>query len=214
MAAAHTDYRPYYLDAASARLQSALPAPAQTSYAPLEQDGGVHHATFDLKFDKTTELVGHMKLKLWVSADGADDMDLFVAIQKFDAQGDEVTFPYYMQFDDGPVALGWLRVSHRELDTAQSTKYQPVLAHRRELKLKPGEIVPVEIEIWPSGTLFHAGESLRLLIQGSDVKKYPKTIAVYVRHEETVNRGRHIIHTGGDHDSHLLVPVTREQADA
>jgi predicted acyl esterase len=111
------------------------------------------------------------------------------------------------------VALGWLRVSHRELDPVRSTPYQPVLAHRRELKLNPGEIVPVEIEIWPSGTLFHAGESLRLLIQGSDVKKYPKTIAVYVRHEDTVNRGRHVIHTGGQHDSHLLLPVTKVEGE-
>lgn len=210
---AHTRYQAFYLDAASAALRATLPTPAQTSYVPLEQDSGTHHATFDLKFDKTTELVGHMKLKLWVSADGADDMDLFVAIQKFDAQGSEVTFPYYMQFDDGPVALGWLRVSHRELDPTRSTPYQPVLAHRRELKLNPGEIVPVEIEIWPSGTLFHAGETLRLLIQGSDVKKYPKTLSVYVRHEDTINRGRHIIHSGGEYDSHLLLPVTRVEGE-
>jgi hypothetical protein len=26
-------------------------------------------------------------------------------------------------------------------------------------------------------------------------------------HEETVNRGHHVLHAGGQHDSHLLVPV-------
>jgi len=26
-------------------------------------------------------------------------------------------------------------------------------------------------------------------------------------HTATRNRGRHVIHTGGHHDSHLLVPV-------
>lgn len=204
-----TIYTSYYLDAASAKLTESMPAPAQVSYAARDQDGGEHLATFDLTFDTTSEVVGHMKLKLWVSAEDADDMDLFVGIHKFDAQGNEVTFPYYMQFDDGPVALGWLRVSHRELDTAQTTAYQPVLTHQRELKLKPGEIVPVEIEIWPSGTLFHAGERLRLVIQGSDIKKYPREIEVYARHEDSVNRGRHVIHTGGQYDSYLLLPVTR-----
>jgi predicted acyl esterase len=104
------------------------------------------------------------------------------------------------------VALGWLRASHRELDPARSTEYQPVLAHRREQKLKDGEIVPLDIEIWPSGTRFEAGERLRLIIQGRDVKDYAKP-RVHARHEETVNRGRHRIHTGGGHASHLLVPV-------
>ena len=33
-----------------------------------------------------------MKVKLWVSAKGADDMDLFVAVKKFDAQSNEVQF--------------------------------------------------------------------------------------------------------------------------
>jgi len=44
-----------------------------------------------------------------------------------------------------------------------------VLLHRRELKLKPGEIVELNVEIWPGATHFEPGEGLRLLIQGSDV---------------------------------------------
>jgi putative CocE/NonD family hydrolase len=206
-----TDYRPLYLDAAAKTMQgSPLAAMTRASYAPLEAGSGSHEATFDYKFDKTTELVGYMKLKLWVSAEDADDMDLFVAVQKYDAFGNEVTYPYFMQFDDGVVALGWLRVSHRELDKAKSTPYQPVLTHGRELKLKPNEIVPVEIEIWPSGTIFHAGDTLRVLVQGRDIRAYDKKWVVQYRHEDTVNQGKHIIHSGGEYDSHLLIPVTRE----
>jgi len=205
-----TDYRKLYLDAESHALQNSLPSCSETGYAPLETDEGPHEAAFDYKFEKTTELVGHMKLKLWVAAEDANDMDLFIAIKKYDFQGNEVTFPYYMQFDDGAVALGWLRVSHRELDQDKSTPHQPVLLHKRELKLKESEIVPVEIEIWPSGTVFHPGETLRVVVQGSDIKKYDKKWAMYCRHENTVNRGRHVIYSGGGHDSHLLVPVTAE----
>ena len=85
---------------------------------------------------------------------------------------------------------------------------QPVLAHQRELKLKPGEIVPLEIEIWPSGTRFEAGEKLKLIVQGTDLQKYSKIVApIFYRHEDTVNRGHHLIYTGGQYDSHLLVPV-------
>jgi uncharacterized protein len=58
---------------------------------------------------------------------------VFVALQKLDRYGDVVGFPYYAVFEDGPVALGWIRASHRELDDQRSTPWQPVLSpsHRR-----------------------------------------------------------------------------------
>jgi predicted acyl esterase len=109
------------------------------------------------------------------------------------------------------VALGWLRASHRELDPVRSTEYQPVLRHQRELKLAEEEAVPLEIEIWPSGTRFEAGESLRVLIQGSDIYSHPRP-CVQDLHEDTVNKGTHVIHAGGRYDSHLLVPVVPQSA--
>jgi predicted acyl esterase len=198
---ARTQYTPLYLDAASGVLQRSPGKAASCAYAA--SDGG---AAFEFTFSEPRELVGHMKAHLFMEAEGSDDMDVFVALWKLDAGGNVVPFAYYAHFEDGPVALGWLRASHRELDPARSTEYQPVLAHRREQKLKDGEIVPLDIEIWPSGTRFEAGERLRLIIQGRDVKDYAKP-RVHARHEETVNRGRHRIHTGGGHASHLLVPV-------
>ena len=86
-----------------------------------------------------------------------------------------------------PVALGWLRVSHRELDKDKSTPYQPYHKHEREIKLKPGEIVPVEIEIWPSSTLFERGEKLRVVVQGSDIYFYPEEMHTNA-HTATVNK--------------------------
>jgi len=135
-------------------------------------------------------------------------MDIFVAIQKLDTAGQVVPFIFLNLFDNGPVALGWLRASHRELDPEQSTEYQPVLRHRRELKLAEGEIVPLEIEIWPAGTRFEAAESLRVVIQGSDIYTNPKG-SVQDLHQNTVNHGSHVIHAGGQYDSHLLIPVKR-----
>jgi uncharacterized protein len=61
-------------------------------------------------------------------------------------------------------------------------------------------------QIWPSGTAFAAGDTLRLVIQGSDIYRYPEPL-VYARHEATVNVGRHVIHAGGEWDSFLLVPI-------
>ena len=72
--------------------------------------------------------------------------------------------------------------------------------------VKRGVPVPVEIEIWPSGTRFSAGEKLRVVVQGSDIYKYAQWIRL-AGHPETRNAGQHVIHTGGKYDSHLLVPV-------
>jgi predicted acyl esterase len=186
--------------------KSPLGKEAQVGYTVDDMTDKTQNAQFEFKFDEKTELTGHMKLKLWVQADGSDDMDLFVAVEKFDRTGDIVPFQFFGNHEDGPVALGWLRVSHRELDEKRSTPYQPVYKHRREIKLGSGEVVPVEIEILPSGTLFDSGEKLRLVVQGSDVYNYPEEYHSQ-GHTATVNKGKHIIYTGGKYDSHLLVPV-------
>ncbi len=95
---------------------------------------------------------------------------------------------------------------NRELDQARSRPWQPILAHRRALALAPGEIVPLEIEILPSGTRFGPGETLRLVIQGRDIYRYPRPL-IQARHDDRVNHGRHVVYGGGEYDSHLLVPV-------
>jgi predicted acyl esterase len=196
-----------YLDAADASIANEpRSAQAEVSYDSQDKAASAH---FDYVFAQDTELTGHMKLRLWAAAAEADDMDLFVAIQKIDRNGEHVGFHYYASFDTGPVALGWLRASHRELDAERSTPEQPVHTHRREDRLKPGEFVPMEIEIWASSTLFRAGERLRVLIKGSDVYPYPNRAPglPLALHEETRNRGAHRVRTGGTYDSHLLVPV-------
>ena len=67
--------------------------------------------------------------------------------------------------------------------------------------MRPGEIVPVEIEVLPSSTLFEAGETLRLVVSGRDIMEFAR-----FGHDEAVNKGRHQLHVGGAYPSHLLVP--------
>ena len=204
----------YYLNAADRGMQP--DAPTQASIAsydstiPNTAEGSV---TFSLRFDRETELTGHMKLKLWVSAEGADDLDLFVAVRKLDRRGKELHFPDFNHIENGLLARGWLRVSHRELDPARSTPSQPWLKHARALPLKPGEVVSVEIEIWPSSTLFRAGETLQVTVQGGELT-YPQSNPlppghgrISTGHSALVNRGLHLVHTGEPYDSHLLIPV-------
>lgn len=208
-----TRYTPRYLDAGGTLEADAPGEAGSVSYDSTAANTETGRAQFRARFDGDTEVTGYMKLKLWVSAADADDMDLFIAVSKFDRRSNEVHFPDFNHIEHGRVAKGWLRVSHRELDEARTTPYRPWLKHQRELRLVPGEIVPVEIEIWPSSTIFKAGESLELTIQGGDytyVKSNPLPVQhgrMPVTHVETRNRGMHVIHAGGEYDSHLLLPV-------
>jgi uncharacterized protein len=102
-----------------------------------------------------------------------------------------------------PGANGLLRVSHRELDEALSTEAEPVQANTREQRLTPGQIVPVDIPIWPTSRFFHAGERLRVVVSGHYVRE-PGWFERFAW--DTRNEGEHVIHTGGTYDSHLLVP--------
>ncbi len=193
-----TRYTPLYLQASSGSLELQQPqADGRSRY-----ESGTGQAVFKYTFPADTELSGNMKLRLWVSMQAGHDMDLFVGVSKLDTAGEEVFFYAKTGYNRGPVAMGWLRASERALDAARSTPWQPVLAHRGASDVPVGEPFAVDIEILPSSTLFRAGETLRLTIQGRDLFEHPA-----LGHGYPVNEGIHTIHAGGDYDSHLLVPV-------
>ncbi|MCJ1779411.1 CocE/NonD family hydrolase [Mammaliicoccus sciuri] len=197
-----------YLDGSDMTLKDLKPE-ASTKVSYNSEVEGKDEVRFNKVFNEDTELTGNMKLKLWVSAEEADDMDLFVGIKKINKQGEEVNFPDFNHIEHGQVATGWLRVSHRELDIEKSTPLQPWHKHETELKLAKDEIVPVEIEILPSSTLFKKGEQLQVVVKASEVVKGNSTPGLKTRyeHEETVNKGVHNIYAGHKYDSHLLIPV-------
>jgi hypothetical protein len=75
------------------------------------------NAVFSYKFENGTELIGSMRLKLWVSTSEGDDLDLFIVVRKLDASGNEVFFSGFNGYERDDVAKGWLRASHRDLDS-------------------------------------------------------------------------------------------------
>ena len=102
-----------------------------------------------------------------------------------------------------PVAKGWLRVSHRELDPDLSLPYRQYHKHTRRLYLTPGEIVRVDVEIWPTSMVFRKGHRIRLDIQPRDgVGSFP-----YTHYGADYNTGTNVLYTGGSRASHLLLPV-------
>lgn len=200
---ARTRFTPFFFDADNGQLvESPSSTETRVEYNSTAEDGLI---VLDKTFAEPTEITGPAKLRLWLEAKDADDADIFVVLQKVNAAGEIVKFPFFAFTDDGNVALGWLRASHRELDPVRSSDHRPFHTHRSEQRLSPGEIVPLDIEIWPSCTHFEAGETLRLVVLGRDFQLYPDEMPV-ARHE-TRNAGRHVIHTGGRYDTHLLLPI-------
>ncbi len=198
----NVDYRPLYLDANDGLLHPTARCDAgETGYEPQTRTS---RASFIYRFQGEAELTGSMSLKLWVSTTEGEDLDIFVLLRKFDAAGREIYFSGYNGFAKDAVAKGWLRVSHRGLSPDRSRPGRPLHAHLREEKVRTGEIVPAEIEILASSTLFEPGASLRVDILGTDPVRYPA-----FRHGRSINRGRHVLYTGGSHDSHLLAPFRR-----
>ena len=155
---ARTVYRKLYLSAADSTLQASLPQQEITDiYQSAAKDNKV---TYRYRMDKPTEITGYMKLHLWVSAPDHDDMDLAVRVEKLSKDGQ----PLPDRAGNRIVATGQLRVSLRQLDTLRTTEAEPYYTFTGEQKLKPGEIVPVEIEIWPMGLFFEKGEILQLTV--------------------------------------------------
>ncbi|PRY39429.1 CocE/NonD family hydrolase [Umezawaea tangerina] len=193
-----TQLVPHYLDLSQGSLTPDAPSAGQSRL--LDAESG-QTAGFELSFDRRTEVTGPMVARLWVSTVDTDDLDLFVAVRKFDRDGREVHFAGKDGHREGVVALGWLRVSQRHPDRERSSPWRPFLSHDRSEPVRPGGIVPVEIEVLPSSTLFEAGESLRLVVSGRDIVEHAR-----FGHDDTVNRGGYEIHAGAEHPSHLLVP--------
>ncbi|MEL7509691.1 MAG: CocE/NonD family hydrolase [Cyanobacteria bacterium J06554_1] len=164
--------------------------------------------TFLYSFAEDTELTGYMKLRLWLEArpkangeESPDDIGIYVAIDKCDRNQKSVPFYGSVGNKKDMVTRGWGRASRRELDPIESTTWNPVLKADREERLKPGQTIQLEIALYPSSTFFAAGESLQLIISSQEIIPSPP----YFK-DVAFNHGIHVIHYGGDFDSHLLVP--------
>ncbi len=196
---AGTDYRPLYLNAGDGSMSTAPVASAATaSYAATTSQ-----TSFSMTFTQDTQITGYLKARLYVEAVGADDMDLFVLVEKLAADGtvlvaSPAAAAAYVPIPP-PGTPGRLRVSLRELDSTLSSDYEPVGSYVNPQKLSAGQIVAVDIALMPEAMVWHAGEQIRLTVAGQAIKEALPTV--------TLNAGTHVIHTGGAYPSFLQLPV-------
>lgn len=201
---------------------------AEASAGSLEYDAKGEGLTFMMgPLEAETEITGPLAAKLFVSS-WTVDADLFLILRLFDPDGEEVTFMGALD-PNTPLAQGWLRASHRELDAELSRFYRPYHSHTRQQPLVPGEVYELDVEIWPTSIVIPAGYSLGLTVKGNDYR-FNGDLSEFARDFHYANRGigpfRHedpgdrpeevfgqsvTLHLGGETGSYLLLPIVDSQ---
>jgi predicted acyl esterase len=160
---ARTQWTKYFLSPDN----NALTMSESSSHAILSYETTSDGLTFSTPpLEHPLEITGPVAAKLWVSSE-TSDADLILALRVFDPNGKEVTF---VGANDPrtPVAMGWLRASHRKLDPEKSRPYRPWHTHDEERPLTPGEPAEVDVEIWPTSIVVPQGYRLALNVRGKD----------------------------------------------
>lgn len=157
---------------------------------------------FTHRFKADTEIVGPMTLSLAVAAHGIDDICVFAGVRKLRG-GRPVAFESAYGFRGALITHGMRKASHHFRDAdgaARDDIAEP---------LRPGQVVPLVIELLPSATLFRAGEDLQLEIQGRWF--YPRNpfTGQFPAFYEKSARGRCTLYLGPERESYLSIPVQR-----
>ena len=170
------------------------------------------------------EFTGPMSAKLWISSSTVD-ADLFLIFRVFDPTGEEVTFQGAID-PHTPVAQGWLRASHRKIDTELTRPFRPYHTHDEKQPLTPGEVYEMDVEIWPTSIVVPAGFTVALSIRGRDYEWGGDTSGLRLSnfknelkgcgpflHDDPRDRppdifgGTTTVHIGPDRPAHVLTPV-------
>lgn len=219
-----TDYRDLYLGADGKLVSSAPEEAASVSYVSRGDDKGV--VSFDIRFDAKTQLVGIPKAIVYMSTKDHDDMNVYVTLKKLDKHGNPLQHmtvpraralaPSHAEIEPKdrtslllhPGSLGVLRASHRHIDPTKNLHPNwPWHPHTFEEKLKPGEVVRLEIGIWAMGWQYDAGEGLRVEIGGGhDMNHEIRHFTTRFPPESTLNKGKHTVHFGGEFPSKVILP--------
>jgi predicted acyl esterase len=116
--------------------------------------------------ERETEITGPSAVKLYVSS-STKDADIFAVLRVLSADLKEVVFQGAID-PHTPIGQGWLRASHRQLDKKLSKPYRPYHTHGKKEPLKPGQVVVLDIEIWPTSIVVPAGYRIALTLRGKD----------------------------------------------
>ena len=198
---ARTQWTQYYLQPDGKTLSTDKPKVTHTTSYHTRSDG-LSFSSGPLK--QALEITGPIAAQLRISSE-TSDADIFLALRVFDDKGVEVSF---IGSNDPrtPVALGWLRASHRKTDPAKSLPYRPWHTHDEKQLLTPLQPVDLDIEIWPTSIVIPVGYSFVLNVRGKDYRYDDKGVTLPFdnqvmygvgpfTHENPIDRPVEIFHT-------------------
>ncbi|GAA6018961.1 hypothetical protein JCM10207_009214 [Rhodosporidiobolus poonsookiae] len=223
----NTDYRELFLSTDGKLAESTPSEEAKVSY--VSRGEGKSVTSFDIKFDKQTQLVGIPKAYVYMSTQDHDDMNVYITLKKLDKEGNTISHmtipsnrrlaPSYAEIAEKDKtslllhsgSLGVLRASHRHIDHAKNVHPNwPWHPHTFEEKLTPGQVVELEIGIWAMGWQYEAGEGLRVEISGGhDMNHEIRHFTTKFPPESTLNKGVHNVHFGGQYPSRVILPFVK-----
>jgi uncharacterized protein len=196
-----------------------LSADGRLADAPVTGAGAVSldmrsgRASFLWDVPEDTEITGPMALRLFVEPLLAEDVYLFVGVQKL-RSGRAVPFEGSYGYGFDRVTTGWLKASLRKLDPERSVSWRPAHTYDEVQPLKPGEVVPVDIALLPSATFFREGEQVRLDVQGHWFSTRNPLLGQFPAAYEQGPQGSCVLHCGGEHGARLRIPVIAPQASS
>ncbi|KEF51222.1 uncharacterized protein A1O9_12725 [Exophiala aquamarina CBS 119918] len=186
-----------------------------------QQDGkDQEELSFTFTFPERCTLIGPARATLYVSCAEHDEMDVFVQIRKADKDGNVLSNSNIPLHELGKSSLdevpeinvlkylgptGVLRASHRAIDPSLTKPHWTAHDHTKEAKITPGEIVKLDIGIWPASIQWSAGERLVFKVAGHSMTlaEFPVLQGTYT----TANKGKHTLYFGEEYKSSLQIPV-------
>jgi predicted acyl esterase len=158
-----TRWTKFYLDPAAMALTTRKPSgTALLKFAAMGD--GLTFLTPPLA--RETEITGPSALKLFASS-STSDADFFIVLRVFTGDLKEIVFQGAID-PHTPIGQGWLRASHRKLDKKLSKPYRPYHTHDEKQPLKRGQIVELDVEIWPTSIVVPAGYRVGVTVRGKD----------------------------------------------
>ncbi|WP_434084896.1 CocE/NonD family hydrolase [Mycolicibacter heraklionensis] len=163
-------------------------------------------AVFDYRFERDTELSGPMTLALHIATTGAKDPRIFVGIEKW-SRGAPTPFEGSYGYGRDRVAQGRLRLALRELEPVLSKPHQPEHTFATLQPVHDDEVMEVLIPLSSSATLFHAGDTLRLMIAGRYLEPRSPFFGHFPTHYEPSGSGKATISWAPGRPSVLEIPA-------
>lgn len=199
---ARTTWATLHLDASRGSLEAEPPASPST----VRMESPVESVSFtSAPVTDRTEVLGGAELTLWVSTT-AKDVDVFVSVRHLLADGSEA-FGVGPRGGPVPMAVGWLRASHRAVDTARCQPGRPWHRHDEVAPVVPGEPFELNVEIWPTSMVLKPGDRLVVEVSSNDV--HMSALGHNHPQDRSAERfaGEVVVHSGRAHPSVLTLPV-------